>query len=184
MVFAQLASVSCLQLIGQQAPETLGYQGIVMCPYWISNCLPLLASLSLPGVVDKHSSLLRLYQRALKGSIANQFRRSWWLFLKASQALYSSPILNILNFSSALLFFGTSLGPWFSSSPLGHSPDDHWQGSSFCPPQDVSPSSRTLGTLSPVSPPPSLLGESVGRSLHALWLAVDCSQAPQGFSIY
>ena len=152
-----------------------------MCPYRISNCLPLLTSLSLPRVVDKHSSLLRLCQRAVKGSIANQFRRSWWLFLEASQALYSSPILNILNFPPALLFFGTSVGPWFSSSPLGHTPDD--QGSSFCPPQDVSPSSRTLGTLPPVSLPPSLLRESIGRSLHALWLAVDCSQPPQRFKI-
>ena len=55
----------------------------------------------------------------------------------------SSPILTTLNFPAATLFRVSDFLHFL-----------HSQGSSSCPPQDVGPSSRTLGALSPVSPPP------------------------------
>ena len=50
MAFAQLASVSCLQLFGQQAPETLGYQGIVADP--AAQLDVSLQDFQLPATVD------------------------------------------------------------------------------------------------------------------------------------
>ena len=50
-----------------------------------------------------------------------------------------------------LEFFRRSAVPWVPE--FLHAPNDHWSSSG--PPQDICPSSRTLGTLFPVSPPPS-----------------------------
>ena len=78
--------------------------------------------------------------------------------------LPSSPILNTLNISVAMLFSGslsffTHLKPGLPFRPR--------------PSQDVGPSSRTLGTLSPVSLPPSPGPPSPGeRPLFVLALAL------------
>ena len=86
----------------------------------------------------------------------------------------SSPILTTLNFPAATLFRVSDFLHFL-----------HSQGSSSCPPQDVGPSSRTLGALSPVSPPspcqPSRA--SPGRACcgsRSLWPAVHCSPPPTG----
>ena len=73
------------------------------------------AAADLPGVADERPSRLNSYPRRREGSIANLFRRSWWLVSKASVSghlvapLPSLPILNALNFSAAML---SILSPW------------------------------------------------------------------------
>ena len=103
-------------------------------------------------------SLLKLYQRR---SPDNRYRRSWLLFSQAVVSGYSaaplpsSPFLNTLNISVAMLFsrslsFFTHRKPGFPFPPR--------------PSQDVGLSSRTLGTFSPVSLPPSPGPPSPGGS--------------------
>ena len=89
----------------------------------------------------------------------------------------SSPILNTLTFSAAVLFCGSGVPDFF------HAPID--QGSPSGPLQDVGPASRSLGAFSPVSPPPSpgpissFSGPGVGLGgSHSLWQVVHCSPPP------
>ena len=164
MPFAPLACNS----FGQQAPEMLGYQWIVAdraAQRVVS--LPdfsLPAAADLPGVVDEHASLLQLYQRRSQRFFRQSVQEVWWLFLKGyvSESLaapsLSSPILNTLIFSAAVLFRGSL---------------------TFL----VDPASLSPGAVSPQSPPPSPGPHSLGGGLgdsHSLWQVqvVNCSQPP------
>ena len=89
---------------------------------------------------------------AVNGFFSNQSRRFWWLFLNGYVSVslaapsLSSPILRL----NTLNFFRRCAVPWVPD--FIHAPID--RGSPSGPPQDVGPSSRSLGAVPPVSPPP------------------------------
>ena len=120
---------------------------------------------------------------AVNGFFANLSRRFWWLFLKGcvseslAAPLLSSPILNTLIFSAAVLFRGslTFFMPLLTRGPLLA----HLRKLPSWPCHPV-PWGRVPCVPSSF-PWPTFPGGGLGGS-HSLWQAVHCSPPPPALS--